>query len=609
MAKTNLNMQLLLRRDNVFTSTYKLAAGEPGFEISTNTFKIGDGTHTWAELPIANKAAIDALIKATDDKLEGYKPLQEVISAVETAANTFVDTIAQDANGKITITTKSVDFSAADDRFKKLQTAIAAVATAKNVFVEQIAQDAQGVITITTKAVDFSDYRTAADQDVIDATFKTKQEAYSAEGSTIKTVTKVEQNANGEVEVTYENIAFPAVPNITIADDTAAEIPETETVNVYKNLSANGHALTEELVEVATAKGVEAAKGAAEAADAKAEAAQKGVDDLEKYVGTFPETTLGDGTKVETVVGYINAKTAGIATDANLKLLEDRLTTIEEAPYATAADINAINDEETGILAQAKAYVDAEDKFFNGITTVNALGGIGANVSLDNMTTHEILETLLFPYVAPSITSKSRTAAAATLENGATQLLSSCSITVAKKSKAIKRIALYNGSDLLEEQTGDSLNGTYSFSDFDTITVSKSNNPNLKFVVDDESKASAATANVGASTFVYPYYWGVCAADAIINEALVESLAKKVESKANKTDIAFTCENQKIVFAYPKTYGVLKSIIDPNNFETIDGYARSEVSITGLDGSAQSYYVYVQKDPCTVTGFKVDFKY
>lgn len=69
MANTTLNMQLLLRRDQTFTSTYVLEAGEPGFEISTNTLKIGDGTKTWAELPIANKEAIDALIKIVDDKV------------------------------------------------------------------------------------------------------------------------------------------------------------------------------------------------------------------------------------------------------------------------------------------------------------------------------------------------------------------------------------------------------------------------------------------------------------------------------------------------------------------------------------------------------------
>lgn len=54
--------------------------------------------------------------------------------------------------------------------------------------------------------VDLSNFAT---KDEIPTNYKTKQAAYSAAGSTIKTVTKVEQNANGEVTVTYENIDFP----------------------------------------------------------------------------------------------------------------------------------------------------------------------------------------------------------------------------------------------------------------------------------------------------------------------------------------------------------------------------------------------------------------
>jgi hypothetical protein len=63
-----------------------------------------------------------------------------------------------------------------------------------------------------------------------------------------------------------------------------------------------------------------------------------------------------------------------------------------------------------------------------------------------------------------------------------------------------------------------------------------------------------------------------------------------------------------MVFAYPKAHGVLKSILDPNNFETIGNYTRSEVSVTGLDGTAQTYYVYVS-GATTVSGFTVNFKY
>jgi hypothetical protein len=52
-------------------------------------------------------------------------------------------------------------------------------------------------------------YTTASESDQDLSDYKTKQEAYSAEGSTVKTVTKVEQDENGEVTVTYSNIAFP----------------------------------------------------------------------------------------------------------------------------------------------------------------------------------------------------------------------------------------------------------------------------------------------------------------------------------------------------------------------------------------------------------------
>lgn len=236
MAETTLNMKLLLRRAE-FVDSCVLAEGEPGYHTTTKELKIGDGTTTWVNLPIANKTQIDALISSAitshaagyytkeevddlleaaagsvDTKLAGYKTLQAVVSAAQTEANVFVDTVAQDANGVITITTKAVDFSAADDRFKKLQTAIEAVATEKNVFIEKIAQDEQGVITISTKSVDFSDYRTSADQDLIDANFKTKQNAVEKTGDVLKTVTSIKQNENGEItDVIFEDIKTGSV--------------------------------------------------------------------------------------------------------------------------------------------------------------------------------------------------------------------------------------------------------------------------------------------------------------------------------------------------------------------------------------------------------------
>ena len=63
-----------------------------------------------------------------------------------------------------------------------------------------------------------------------------------------------------------------------------------------------------------------------------------------------------------------------------------------------------------------------------------------------------------------------------------------------------------------------------------------------------------------------------------------------------------------MVFAYPKAYGNLKSVIDPNNFDVTGTFTKQEVSITGLDGSAQVYNVYVN-GASTVSNFNMKFNY
>lgn len=304
------------------------------------------------------------------------------------------------------------------------------------------------------------------------------------------------------------SIQMPAaqeIPNISIVEDTTAEVPTVEVVNVYKNLTADGHALTEELVEVAT-KNIEV--------------------------------------------------------------------------------------------------------FNTDIVTVNALGGIAAGTDLNGLTTRQILNKLLFPYVAQVVDTPSRTPNSTTLERGNNQTVTSVSVKVTKKSEPITKVELYQGSTLIATKEGADVasGGTFTFSGLSiAITANTGSVSGLKVKVTDAT-GNVVEKSTSGWTFVYPYYCGVCAEGATIDKALVEGLTKKIEAKGNKTDWSFTCDNQCIVFAYPKAHGVLKSIIDPNNFEIFGSFTRHEVPITGLDGTTQPYYVYVN-GASTVSGFKVDFKY
>lgn len=102
-------------------------------------------------------------------------------------------------------------------------------------------------------------------------------------------------------------------------------------------------------------------------ATSKANAVQAEVDALEELVGTLPE-----GTEAETVIAYIDAKTANIASDETVSALADRVTENEkdiaaiEADYLKAADkeelATAISTEKSraeGIEAGLRTDVDA----------------------------------------------------------------------------------------------------------------------------------------------------------------------------------------------------------------------------------------------------------
>lgn len=105
-------------------------------------------------------------------------------------------------------------------------------------------------------------------------------------------------------------------------------------------------------------------------ADEKAGAVQEGLDELAEYVGTIPSTATATD-----IVGYVQEKTAGIATNENLEELEGRVTQAEsdidnlQADHLVAADktelegkISAAQSAADGAQATAdtaKAAIDA----------------------------------------------------------------------------------------------------------------------------------------------------------------------------------------------------------------------------------------------------------
>lgn len=276
----------------------------------------------------------------------------------------------------------------------------------------------------------------------------------------------------------------------------------------------------------------------------------------------------------------------------------------EKAPLDHTHDFADL--ENAPVMSEYAKVVDEEarEKFSTDVLTVNALGGIPAGADLNNLTVREILAKLLYPYVAP-VVSATGTPNGGTYEKGDNKEITNVRVSVTKKSERIAKVEVFDGSTSLGIKEGDEVASGGTFNFIVSVPVNSVNKQLTAKVTDASNKV--VSANTGAFNFVYPYYVGVIAEDAVIDEALIKGLEKKVEAKENKT-IAYTCNNERMVFAYPKAYGALKTVIDPNNFDVTGTFTKQEVSITGLDGTAQAYYVYVN-GASTVNNFNMKFNY
>ena len=344
--------------------------------------------------------------------------------------------------------------------------------------------------------------------------------------------------------------------------------------------------------------------------------------------------TLTDGAVIVTnpldlsaeKIDYTNAEVSGVSNvqQALDKLFEGGASSEEQIKDWVSGETYEIGDY---IYYDGKLYrctTENSDVDFSGINwknlsgseggdatemeaeslTPSAVGGIPAGTDLNGLTSLEILTMMLYPYIKPTV-SATGTPNGGTFEIGDNKTITNVRVVVGKKSKKITKVEVFDGITslgLLDDATIQN-GGTFNFPvNIEVASVNKQLTANVT-----DEQGSEVTAKTGAFTFVYPYYVGVCSDGVAIDETLVKGLTKKIESKGAKTK-AYTTNNERMVFAYPSSYGTIKSIIDPNNFDVTATFTSTTVSVTGLDGTAQNYYVYVN-GASTQSNFTMKFSY
>lgn len=242
--------------------------------------------------------------------------------------------------------------------------------------------------------------------------------------------------------------------------------------------------------------------------------------------------------------------------------------------------------------------------YTNSTPTVQAHGGIAAGETFDKVPITEMLNKILYPWVAPTVSASITTPSNGGIkEKGDTQNVTSIRVNVTKKSSNITKVEIFDASKSLGSKTeGVSNGGQFDF----TVNENVDTNKGYQAKVTDAA-GKVTTASTGTFTFVYPYYYGTVSNIDAANESAIKNLTKQIVSKGNKT-YSFDLNNNCACFAYPASYGDLKSIKDPNNFEVLGTFTKKTVQITGLDGTPQSYNVYVNT-ASTAAGFAFTFAY
>ena len=325
-------------------------------------------------------------------------------------------------------------------------------------------------------------------------------------------------------------------------------------------------------------------------------------------IAMFDKTTgklLADsGFKKTDIQGLIDVKHEH-TNKAVLDTITDAM--LELITHANRSTLDSITSEMVTLWNSYEdklAEVESKLVYTNNTPTISAHGGIAAGSTFNKVPIADMFTKILYPYVAPTISTTVVTPVnGGTFEKGSTQTVTKIRASVTKKSASITKVEIFDGTTSLGSKT----DGVASGGNFDfTVNVAVTTNKSFKATVTD-SEGKSYNANTGTFTFVHPFYWGSCAGDAVVNAALVTGFAKQTVTKSAKT-VAYTCNNQSMVFAYDASYGALKSIIDPNNFNVTDTFTRSEVTITTLDGASTKYYVY--KNPAsTVTNFNMKFNF
>ena len=311
---------------------------------------------------------------------------------------------------------------------------------------------------------------------------------------------------------------------------------------------------------------------------------------------------------VGNVKGTGIADITGPAVDGTKRTYTILLTDKRSYPITVYDGANASNIEYDNLSNTFKSQFDAKYDNIDDIIYTNkkpvpvAIGGINAGDTFENISINELINKLLYPYVAPTLSSSNTNLTANTFKYGVSQEITNVVVKIKKGTNNIKNIKLlFNSNEIGNSSEFIESNGIITCN-FSNISYIFNTDGTLKITIIEENDKKI-NVNLQSYKFVYPSYVGKStkALSELTADDITSSLSEIVSSKI--TSYTYELTRERAVIAYPADYGRISQIKDSNGFDVTNTFAYKNFIINGI-----SYHAY-GNDPSTVESITYKFSY
>lgn len=160
-----------------------------------------------------------------------------------------------------------------------------------------------------------------------------------------------------------------------------------------------------------------------------------------------------------------------------------------------------------------------------------------------------------------------------------------------------------NGQTLTPDSVtvnGETVDPATSYKVFTDVTTTTT----YRVVVVYKGKTYNGSTTATFKKTYYRYYGALPVGTSVgsITESMITSLKKEVCTSASAT-LTYNLEDQRAVYAYPSTFGLLTKVLDDATSMPYDDFVKEAEMV--IDG--ENYYIYALQNPSSVTDYKFRF--